>query len=96
MPKRGDKYVRVYASTFGQAHVFPMKKKSEVYEALSLLFKRDGVPPKMIMDESMEQMKADFKKKLKEATYHQKQIEAHSPWQNTPECAIRELKKGGL
>ena len=46
-----------------------MKKKSEAHKTLSLIFKRDGVSPKMIMDGSMEQMNADFKKKPKEAKY---------------------------
>ena len=55
--------------TFGWDRVFHMKKKSEAHKTLSLIFKRDGVSPKMIMDGSMEQMNADFKKKPKEAKY---------------------------
>ena len=29
-----------------------MKRKEDAHETLSLLFKRDGVPPKMVMDGS--------------------------------------------
>ena len=54
MSKCGNKYAKVYASTFGWAHVFPMKNKSEAHKMLSLLFKKDDVPPEMIMDGSME------------------------------------------
>ena len=64
--KRGNKYAEVYASTFGWARIFPMKKKSEAHKTLSLLSERDGVPPKMIMDGSIEQTEAGFKKKPKE------------------------------
>ena len=55
-----------------------MKKKSDAHKILSLVFKRDGVPPEMIMDGSNESTKSDFKKKLKEADCHQQQIEPFS------------------
>ena len=71
MSKHGNKYAEVYASIFGWARIFPMKKKrSEAHETLSLLFKRDSVPPEMIMDGSMEQTEANFRKKLKKENCH--------------------------
>ena len=71
-----------------------MQKKSQAHEGLSLLFQRDGVPPAFIVDGSKEQMKGEFRRKLKEADCHLKQMEPHSPWQNAAEGSIRELEKG--
>ena len=91
---RGNKYAQIYASNFGWARAFPMAKKGDAHETLSLLFKRDGVPPEMIMDGSKEQTLGTFSKKLKEAGCHKHQVEPYSPWQNAAETGIRELKRG--
>ena len=40
-----------------------MKNEEDKNETLSLLFKRDGVPPKMAMDGSQEQALGSFRKK---------------------------------
>ena len=48
----------------------------------------------MIMDGSKEQTKGIFKRKLREAECHQRQIEPYSPWMNAAEACIRELKRG--
>ena len=45
--KRGNKYAEVFVTKFGWLHVLPMDKKGDAHEALSLLFKRDVVPPNM-------------------------------------------------
>ena len=71
-----------------------MKLKSEAHEALSLLFRRDGVPPRIIVDGSMEQTRGKFGKKMREADCHLRQTEPHSQWQNAAEGVIRENKKG--
>ena len=70
-----------------------MKLKSDAHDSLSLLFQRDGVPPKMIMDGSKEQTLGRFKKKCQDADCRIKQTEPYSPWQNAAESAIRELQK---
>jgi len=70
-----------------------MKLKSDAHNSLSLLFQRDGVPLKMIMDGSKEQTLGRFKKKCQDADCRIKQTESYSPWQNAAESAIRELKK---
>jgi len=41
-----------------------MKRKGDAHEALSLLFKRDGVPHEMILDNSKKQTQGNFKRKL--------------------------------
>jgi hypothetical protein len=71
-----------------------MTRKGEAHETLSLLFHRDGVPPIMVLDGLKEQSKGGFKRKLREADCHTRQTEPHSPWQQTAEGCIRELKRG--
>ena len=53
--KRGNKYSQAFGTSFGWTRSYPMATKGQAHEALSLLFKRDGVPPTMISDGSKEQ-----------------------------------------
>ena len=92
--RRGNRYAQVFCAQNGWARAFPMAKKSDAHEALSLLFARDGVPPALIVDGSLEQTKGEFRRKARQADCHIKQIEPHSPWQNAAEGTIRELKRG--
>jgi hypothetical protein len=92
--RRGNKYAEVFGTSFGWSRVFPVKLKSDVHEGLSLLFKRDGVPPKIIVDGSKEQTKGVFQKKMREADCWMKQTEPYSPWQNAAEGVILHLKQG--
>ena len=89
-----NRYAQVFATCFGWVWVYPMQKKSEAHEALSLLAQREGVPPNLIMDGSKEQMMGQFRKKAKQMGAHIKQMEPDSPWQNAAEGAIREVKHG--
>ncbi len=82
---QGNKYAEVFATSFGWSRAFPMQHKSDAHEALSLLFQRDGVPPACIVDGSLEQVKGEFRRKLKEASCRLKQTEPYSPWQNAAE-----------
>ena len=94
LSRQQERYAQVFSANNRWVRAFPMKKKSDAHEALDLLFHRDGVPPKMIMDGSKEQTKGQFRKKCQLANVHVKQIEPYSPWQNDAESAIRELKRG--
>jgi hypothetical protein len=80
--------------SFGWARAHPMTRKGEAHETLSLLFRRDGVPPTMVFDGLNEQCKGDFKRKLREADCHARQTEPYSPWQQATEGCIHELKHG--
>ena len=53
--KRGKKYSQVFGTSFGWTRSYPMATKGQAHEALSLIFKRDGVPPTMISAGSKEQ-----------------------------------------
>ena len=92
--KRGNKYAEIFATDFGWARAYPMKRKGEAHEALSLLFQRTGVPDNLIVDGSKDQVQGDFKKTCSGAGCRLKQTEPYSPWQNAAEGSIRELKRG--
>jgi hypothetical protein len=92
--RRQNRYAEAFGTSFGWSRAFPVRLKSEVHEGLSLLFKRDGVPPAIIMDDSKEQTLGKFAKKMREADCWLKQTEPYSAWQNAAEGVIRELKKG--
>ena len=85
---RGNKYGQAYCTQFGWARVHPMQLKSEAHKTLSLMFKRDGVPPKIVVDNSKEQTLGKFKKKCKEADCHLVTTEPYSPWMQAAEGCI--------
>ncbi len=72
----------------------PLKQKGKAHEALSLMFKPDGVPPEMILDGLKEQVEGAFRRKLKEVNCHLHVTEPYSPWQQAAEGCICELKQG--
>jgi hypothetical protein len=41
-----NKYAQAFSTSFGWARAHPMTRKGEAHETLSLLFHRDGVPPR--------------------------------------------------
>ena len=86
--KRGNKYVQLFSMPFGWVRAFGIPKKSDAHHALSLLFKREGVPTSMVMDGSKEQTLGQFKSKCRQAGCHVKQTEPYSPWSNSCEVAI--------
>ena len=45
---RMNQYAQVFFTEFVWSMVHPMKNKVDAHETLSLFFKRDGVPPKMV------------------------------------------------
>ena len=91
---RGNKYGQAYCTQFGWARVHPMRLKSEAHETLSLMFKRDGVPPKIVVDNSKEQTLGQFKKKCREADCHLVTTEPYSPWMQAAEGCIKQTKLG--
>ena len=86
--KRGNKYAQIFATQFGWTRAFPMAKKSDAHQGLSLLFARDGVPNALIMDNAKEQVLGEFRKKARDADCWIRQMEAYSPWSNHAELAI--------
>ena len=92
--RRGNWYAQVYSTKFVWSRAHQTKRKGDAHETLSLLFKGDYVPPKMVMDGSKEQTLGSFRNKCKEADCHINQTEPYYPWQLQAEGTIRDLKKG--
>ena len=51
----GNIYVQAFRTSFGWSRCHPNKNKSEAHENFSMMFNRDGVLPRMIVDNSKEQ-----------------------------------------
>ena len=92
--RRGNMYAQIFGASNGWKRAFPMKKKSEAHEGLSLMFQRDGVPPKLVLDGAKEQISGIFRQKCKDVHVHVRQIEPHTPQSNAAETSIKELKNG--
>ena len=65
-----NRHAQVYSTGFGLSRSHQMKNKGNTHETLSLLFKRDGVLPKMVMGVCKEKMLGPFRKKFQEAYCH--------------------------
>ena len=90
--KRGKKYIQFFNLTYGWVRIFPIPKQSCAHEALSTLFKRDGIPSTMMIDGIKEWTLGEFRRKFREPGYHTKQTEPCSPWPNSCEVAITDVK----
>jgi hypothetical protein len=85
---------QIFATDFGWSQSYPMLCKGKAHEALGLLFAREGVPPKLIVDGAKETKLGEFARKCKEALCYLQSTEPYSPWSNSAAREIRELKKG--
>ena len=74
----------------------PMRKNSEAYETLSMVFDRDSVPPHMIVDKSKEESLGEFKRKCWKADCHLVNSEPYSTWKISAKGCIKDLKKASL
>ena len=71
-----------------------MSRKGEFHEALGLLFAWECVLPKMIVEDVKEMKLGEFAQKCKKVSFYLQSMEPYSPWSNSAEREIRELKKG--
>jgi hypothetical protein len=78
LSRQDNKAAQIFCTDFGFVRAFQMKKEKEAYEALSLLFHRDGVPNVMVMDGSKAQVEGEFRRKLCDEGCHIKQTEPHT------------------
>ena len=89
-----NKYAQFFATKFGWVRAHPMRTKGDAHHALQLMAQRNGVPSKMIMDNSFEQTLGEFRRKCQRMGTQIRRTEKFSPWQNACEGAIREVKRG--
>ena len=93
LSKIGNKYGQAYFTRYGWSRFQPMDKKSEAHDTLSLVFKQDGVPPNMIVENSREQSLGEFERNCKKADCHLVSTEPPPYWSQLAEGCIRELKR---
>ncbi len=84
----GNNCAQVYTTSFGWCCAFPMQCKGEAHEFLLLLFQRDGVTPSMIVDNALEQILEDFRRKFREVDCHLQHTEPFSPWMQAAKGCI--------
>ena len=75
---------------------YPMTLKSEAGNKLADLIQDVGIPRAIHVDGSKEQNAGKWNKICADYQIKQSTTEAHSPWQNRAESAIKELKKNVL
>ena len=75
----GNIYGQDFCTISGWSRCHPMKKNSEAHKTLSVMFKRDGVPPRMTVDNSKEQSLGEFRRKCREADCHLINSEPYLP-----------------
>ena len=56
----GNNNAQVYGTSFGYTFLFPVELNSYYHETLTLFFKYDGVLPKIIIDNSKEELSSNF------------------------------------
>ena len=87
-----NRYSQAYCTQYGWSRVDHMRLKKYAHETLSLIFKRDGVPPKIFVDNYKEQTLGKFAKKCREADCHLVTTEPYSPWMQVAEGCIKQTK----
>ena len=86
---RQNKYSQAYFTQYGWSRVYPMRVKKHAHETLSIIFKQDGVPPNVVVDDSKYQTLGKFAKKVREADCHLVATEPYSPWMQAAERCIK-------
>ena len=79
MSTRQNKYAEAYCTQYGWSRVHPMRLKNHAHETLSLIFKQDGVPPKIVVDNSKEQTLGKFARKYRKADCRLVTTDPYSP-----------------
>jgi hypothetical protein len=91
---RGNKCAQVFTNGLGYDLFYPLKKESEVADALNEVIRSVGVPKELISDGARAEMAGRFGEVAKEYRVKQRQTEPYSGWQNRAEACIREIKRG--
>ena len=71
-----------------------MKLKSESHESLYMLFKRNGVPPNIVDNNSKEQYLVKFSSKCREYDCHLVNTDPYSPWIMAAKGCIKQINQG--
>ena len=84
---------QIFTTDFNWVAFYPMKKKSDVPDALELLISDHGAFNNIIPDNAPELASGNFKHTANKFGIHIHPVEAWMPSQNKAEACIRELKQ---
>jgi hypothetical protein len=70
-----------------------MKKESDVHETLDEVFHRFGVPKSLVSYQAKSLTQGGFKQKARQASCPCDVTDPYSPWMNSAEGEIREVKR---
>jgi len=90
---RGNKCAQVFTNGMGYDLFYPLKKESEVADALNEVIRSVGVPKELISDGARAETAGRFGEVIKEYRIKQRLTEPYSGWQNRAEASIREIKR---
>jgi hypothetical protein len=91
---QGNNCAQVFTNGLGYDLFYPLKKESEVGDALNEVIRSVGVPKELISDGARAEMYGWFGEVTKEYRIKQQQTKPYSTWQNRAEAGIREIKRG--
>ena len=86
------KYAQAHCNKQSWSRVHPMRLKNHAHETLSMIFKRDGVPPKIVVGNSKQRTLGKFAKKFREADCHLLTTQPYFPWMQAVEGCIKQTK----
>jgi len=86
---RGNNCAQVFTNGLGYDLFYPLKKESEVGDALNEVIRSVGVPKELISDGAKAELYGWFSEVAKEYRVKQRQTEPYSAWQNRAEASIR-------
>jgi len=84
---------QLYVNDLSFTKTYPMKQKSEAVDTLSIFIHEVGIPNALHSDDAPELMQGKFKQLCKEYQIQTSYTEPYSPWQNSAEGGIREVKR---
>jgi hypothetical protein len=84
-PLNGNSMAQIFTSDLAFTKVYPMKLRSQTYEALSAFIHEVGIPSSIHSDDAKELMMGKFKELCKEFHIPCTYTEPYSPWQNRAE-----------
>ena len=90
---RGPTCCQLFVTDKGFLYVMPMRKKSEVLQAIKQFAKEIGAPTSIIADMSGEQMSHDIRKFCNDKGTTLWALEGGTPWANKAELYIGLLKE---
>jgi hypothetical protein len=92
---RGNKCAQVFTNGLGYDLFYPLKKESEVGDALNkVIWSIGSIPTGLISDGAKAETAGHFAKVTSKYRVKQRTTEPYSRWQNRAEASIREIKHG--